>query len=47
LESPGHAWLIAVQWHPEVTAAHDQSQQALFDALVAKARESQSERVLG
>ena len=47
LESPGHRWLIAVQWHPEVTAARDPSQQALFDALVAKARESQSERVLG
>jgi len=47
LESPGHAWLIAVQWHPEVTAARDQSQQALCGALVAKGRESQSERVLG
>ena len=47
LESPGHRWLIAVQWHPEVTAPRDPSQQALFDALVAKARESQRERVLG
>ena len=37
LEMPGHAWLLAVQWHPEVTADHDPTQQALFDALVAKA----------
>ena len=47
LEAPAHPWLIAVQWHPEVTAAHDKSQQALFDSLVAKARERQLERVLG
>lgn len=47
LESPDHPWLIAVQWHPEVTAAHDKSQQALFDALIAKARQRQQERVLG
>lgn len=47
LELPGHPWLIAVQWHPEVTAGHDPSQQALFDALVAKAREGQRERALG
>jgi len=31
-------WLIAVQWHPEMTAADDPVQQALFDALVAQAR---------
>jgi len=47
LELPGHPWLIAVQWHPEVTAERDPSQQALFDALVAKALERQRERVLG
>ena len=29
---------LAVQWHPEDTAANDPSQQALFDALVAAAR---------
>lgn len=28
-------WLIAVQWHPELTAAKDPAQQRLFDALVA------------
>ena len=38
LEMPAHPWLLAVQWHPEVTAAHDKSQQALFDAFVEKAR---------
>ena len=47
LELPGHPWLIAVQWHPEVTAPRDPSQQALFDALVAKARENQRDPVLG
>lgn len=47
LEAPAHPWMIAVQWHPEVTAAHDKSQQALFDALVVKAREHQQERVPG
>jgi GrpB-like predicted nucleotidyltransferase (UPF0157 family) len=26
-------WMLGVQWHPEDTAATDQSQQALFDAL--------------
>lgn len=45
LEMPGHPWLLAVQWHPEVTAEHDPSQQAIFDALVEKARELQSQRV--
>ena len=27
-------WVLAVQWHPEMTAADDQTQQALFDGLV-------------
>jgi putative glutamine amidotransferase len=31
------AWLLAVQWHPEDTAAEDPAQQRLFDALVARA----------
>jgi gamma-glutamyl-gamma-aminobutyrate hydrolase PuuD len=26
--------MVAVQWHPEMTAADDQTQQALFDGLV-------------
>ncbi len=29
----GSGWLIAVQWHPEVTATQDEAQQALFDAF--------------
>lgn len=30
-------WLVAVQWHPERTAAEDPKQLALFDALVREA----------
>ena len=30
-------WLVAVQWHPEDTAATDKAQQGLFDALVEQA----------
>ncbi len=37
VEMPGHRWLVAVQWHPELTAADDPSQQHLFDALVRAA----------
>ena len=44
LEMRDHAWLIAVQWHPEATANQDASQQALFDALVEKASQRQRER---
>jgi putative glutamine amidotransferase len=32
-------WVVGVQWHPEVTAAADPAQQALFDALVRQAAE--------
>lgn len=31
-------WLVAVQWHPEDTAANDDAQQALFDELVRHAQ---------
>jgi len=31
-------WMLAVQWHPEETAATDPANQALFDHLVAAAR---------
>ena len=34
VEMKGHPWLIAVQWHPELTSAGDPIQQRLFDALV-------------
>jgi putative glutamine amidotransferase len=34
-----HPFALAVQWHPEMSAATDPEQQSLFDALVAAARE--------
>ena len=34
VEMPGHPWLVAVQWHPERTAAEDPIQQRLFDQFV-------------
>jgi putative glutamine amidotransferase len=34
VEHAGHPWMLAVQWHPEITAAEDPTQQALFDELV-------------
>jgi putative glutamine amidotransferase len=37
LALPGHPWLVAVQWHPEMSAAGDPSQQRIFDKLVAAA----------
>lgn len=37
LEHDTHPWLAIVQWHPELTAAGDQTQQRLFDALVQRA----------
>jgi len=30
-------WMLGVQWHPEDNAEHDRAQQAVFDALVARA----------
>lgn len=44
LEMPNHPWLIAVQWHPELTAANDAAQQRLFDTLVEVARRARSRR---
>ncbi len=38
VEMKSHPFFVAVQWHPEHTAAEDASQQRLFDALVAAAR---------
>ena len=38
IEMPSHPWLIAVQWHPELTAASDPLQQRIFDAIVEAAR---------
>jgi putative glutamine amidotransferase len=42
LEMPNHPWLIAVQWHPELTAAEDATQQRLFDTLVEMAGRARS-----
>jgi putative glutamine amidotransferase len=48
VEMPDHPWLVAVQWHPEVTAKDDATQQAIFDALVetSKARKLQKQALL-
>lgn len=43
VEMPAHPWLIAVQWHPELTAADDPSQQRIFEALVAAAKNRRSQ----
>lgn len=37
VEVAAHPWLIAVQWHPELSAATDRGQQALFDSFVEAA----------
>jgi putative glutamine amidotransferase len=34
LEQEGNPNLLAVQWHPELSAADDPAQQGLFDRLV-------------
>ncbi len=44
VEMPDHPWLVAVQWHPEHTAADDPTQQRLFDALVEAARRARASR---
>ncbi len=38
VEMPQHRWLLAVQWHPELTAASDLVQQRLFAALIEASR---------
>lgn len=38
-------WMVGVQWHPEVTAATDPTQQALFDVLVDEAAKHRLARV--
>jgi hypothetical protein len=36
VERPG--WLVAVQWHPDDTAATDATSRARFEALIGEAR---------
>jgi len=38
IEMPSHPWLVAVQWHPELTASDDDVQLRLLQALVKAAR---------
>jgi len=38
VELQTHPWCLAVQWHPEITTAADETQQRLFDALVKQAQ---------
>ena len=40
-EMAEHPWLVGVQWHPELTAATEQSQQRLFDELIEQAYKAQ------
>jgi putative glutamine amidotransferase len=42
IELPAHPWFICVQWHPEMSAAEDASQQRLFDALVEAAAKNKT-----
>lgn len=44
VEKPDQSFLLAVQWHPEATAAEDPTQQRLFDALIESARARRLER---
>ncbi len=39
------AWVVAVQWHPEDTAAENPQQQQIFDAFVASAAGAQRDGV--
>jgi putative glutamine amidotransferase len=42
VEKTDHPWFVAVQWHPEMSARDDQSQQRIFDALVEAASNKSS-----
>jgi len=44
VELDGHPEVAAVQWHPELTAAVDPTQQAMFDALARRAGERAASR---
>ncbi len=38
VEVADHPFMIGVQWHPEMSALTDPTQQSLFDSLVSAAR---------
>jgi putative glutamine amidotransferase len=44
VEAPNHPWLIAVQWHPEMSAATDPRQQQLFDAFIEAIQQRRREQ---
>jgi putative glutamine amidotransferase len=44
MQHRAHPWLAAVQWHPELTAATDPTQQRLFDGVVQAARDRRRRR---
>jgi putative glutamine amidotransferase len=44
VERRDHPFYLAVQWHPEETAAEDAGQQQIFDALAAAARAYRKDR---
>jgi len=46
IESAAHPWLVAVQWHPELTALADPAQQRIFNALVAAAQQQVQQEAL-
>ena len=44
VEPDGDRWVLGVQWHPEMTAGEDPSQQALFDEFARFVGHHQKER---
>ena len=43
VELPEHPQIIAVQWHPEMTAAEDETQQRIFDEFVKMSAKSSND----
>ena len=44
VEAPNHPWLIATQWHPEMSAATDPRQQQLFDAFITAVQRARASK---